>query len=103
MCMPRFRLRTLMAAVAVVGVAVGVWVATSRWPARRERHKVMTQAHRRAQLVAHGRWGRIDDTYALTKPNPSLATYHARMVAKYRHAARYPWLPVGPDPPEPQP
>ena len=28
--------------------------------------------------------------------------YHAAMARKYRHAARYPWLPVEPDPPEPR-
>ena len=27
--------------------------------------------------------------------------YHTAMVRKYRHAARYPWLPVEPDPPNP--
>jgi hypothetical protein len=29
--------------------------------------------------------------------------YHAAMARKYRHAARYPWLPVEPDPPNPAP
>jgi hypothetical protein len=28
--------------------------------------------------------------------------YHARMIRKYQHAASYPWLPVEPDPPEPE-
>jgi hypothetical protein len=30
------------------------------------------------------------------------ATYHAALRRKYERAARYPWLPVEPDPPEPQ-
>jgi hypothetical protein len=34
-------------------------------------------------------------------PHPALADYHARMSRKYRHAARNPWVPVTPDPPEP--
>ena len=29
------------------------------------------------------------------------ADHHASLVRKYEHAARYPWLPVEPDPPEP--
>jgi hypothetical protein len=29
------------------------------------------------------------------------ASYYARLRAKYERAARYPWLPVEPDPPEP--
>ena len=28
--------------------------------------------------------------------------YYAGMAHKYQHAARYPWLPVEPDPPEPE-
>jgi hypothetical protein len=32
---------------------------------------------------------------------PRLA-YHATMARKYERAARYPWLPVEPDPPEPE-
>ena len=28
--------------------------------------------------------------------------YHQMMVDKYNWAARYPWLPVAPDPPEPE-
>jgi hypothetical protein len=35
-------------------------------------------------------------------PIPSKAHYHHAMKWKYRHAARYPWLPVEPDPPEPE-
>ncbi len=29
--------------------------------------------------------------------------WHAALARKYRHAARYPWLPFEPDPPEPIP
>ena len=29
-------------------------------------------------------------------------SYHTAMARKYRHAARYPWLPVEPDPPPPE-
>ena len=30
------------------------------------------------------------------------ADHHAAMAEKYRHAARYPWLPVESGPPEPE-
>jgi hypothetical protein len=30
------------------------------------------------------------------------ASYHAGLKRKYEEAARYPWLPVDPDPPEPK-
>jgi hypothetical protein len=32
----------------------------------------------------------------------SLADHHRAMESKYRYAACYPWLPVAPDPPEPE-
>src|SRR5947209_518836 len=32
----------------------------------------------------------------------SKSTYHSALRAKYERAARYPWLPVAPDPPEPK-
>jgi hypothetical protein len=31
-----------------------------------------------------------------------LVAYHAAMARKYENAARHPWLPVEPDPPEPR-
>lgn len=31
-----------------------------------------------------------------------LANHHTRLEEKYARAARYPWLPVAPDPPEPK-
>jgi hypothetical protein len=32
----------------------------------------------------------------------ALSDYHQQMLEKYAFAARYPWLPVEPDPPEPK-
>jgi hypothetical protein len=34
--------------------------------------------------------------------NPRRAAYHAAMSRKWADAAEHPWLPVKPDPPEPQ-
>jgi hypothetical protein len=31
-----------------------------------------------------------------------VAAWHGEMARKYQYAARHPWLPVGPDPPEPE-
>jgi hypothetical protein len=31
-----------------------------------------------------------------------IGAWHARLKEKYRHAARYPWLAIEPDPPEPE-
>ena len=43
-------------------------------------------------------WSRDDYLSALCR----ISSYHAAMAAKYRHTARFPWLPVEPDPPEPE-
>jgi hypothetical protein len=32
----------------------------------------------------------------------SVRTYHGSLASKYWYAARYPWLPVEPDPPDPE-
>jgi hypothetical protein len=36
------------------------------------------------------------------RANAAIRDRHARLKEKYWRAARYPWLPVGPDPPEPE-
>jgi hypothetical protein len=38
-----------------------------------------------------------DEAWALRR-----AAYHERLGQNYRRAARHPWLPVEPDPPEPE-
>jgi hypothetical protein len=42
------------------------------------------------------------DRKPLTTDEAKVATWHEAMARKYRQAARNPWLPVEPDPPEPQ-
>jgi len=38
----------------------------------------------------------------LAERENEVATYHALLESKYQSASRYPWLPVPPDPPEPE-
>ncbi|AGA28306.1 hypothetical protein Sinac_4091 [Singulisphaera acidiphila DSM 18658] len=93
MRLPRFQLRTLMVAVAIVALIA--------WAGRMMRLSAVYQ--RRADTYqmylfriespgVRGGW----------RPPP---TEHDRwanhMTNKYRNAARYPWLVVTPDPPEP--
>ena len=33
---------------------------------------------------------------------PTFVEYHAELRRKYEYAARYPWLPIEPDPPKPE-
>ncbi len=47
--------------------------------------------------------GRGEDQMRKSTANlPRKIGYHAAMARKYEHAAGYPWLPVEPDPPEPE-
>ena len=45
---------------------------------------------------------RLDRAHKDLDRLPGKIAYHAAMAAKYQHAVRYPWLPVEPDPPEPE-
>lgn len=109
MRMPRFRIRTMMIAVAVVAACLGV-------------------AHRRSQLLGLAEYHRsqqvpITEKQAWIEPGPwstiyeaggkwlsfkevqqleRLNDWHAALSSKYKEAARYPWLLVEPDTPEPK-
>jgi len=138
---PRFTLRWLMVAVAVVAVGFGALVWTMRIEAAAEQYRYRRQLYglkydlamigvqhaesgiadysrladederlaseltgreRTAKLSVVDYDRRIVDYYRkrLSMARPR-AAYHATMRSKYEHAARYPWLPVAPDPREP--
>ena len=83
--MPRFRLtvRRMIVAMTAILCCAGLGVA-ARW--RAERFRLIAEEHGRAAEAAAGR----------------VSAYHEGMAEKYRRAARYPWLPVAPDPPMPE-
>jgi hypothetical protein len=92
MRMPRFRftVRRMMVAVAIVGLASGVLI---------ERHR---RFDRLAKEHINEYWKYVpEDELRPREPNPE-ADWHLIMYFNYDHAARYPWLPVAPDPPEPE-
>jgi hypothetical protein len=103
MRLPRFSLRTLMVAVATIGLLVGLGIEGER----RRKHFRMEQidhymckgdAERERHIFSNpvvldpGRIAVLDLRIA----------YHEQMARKYAWAERYPWLPVWPDPPEPK-
>lgn len=95
MRLPRFRLATLMMAVAVVAIAVGI-------PMERYHRFGKTADHFRAEV----------ERFLSVTPYQHLMSYSERddrrldwlcaMRLKYERAARYRWIPVPPDPPEPK-
>jgi hypothetical protein len=92
---PRFTVRRLMIAVAIVGVVLGVTI---------ERHSRFRkiEAHHQAEFQ------RIASEIPMFAVNESYdplwrrLDWHERMRLKYARATYYPWLPVAPDRPEPK-
>jgi hypothetical protein len=87
---PCFTVRWLMIAVAIVAVVIGGWLWGER---RRLRFADLEYTHKIQGIPV------LQDGY---EQQPSkFKNYHLAMAEKYRFAARYPWLPVAVDPPEP--
>jgi hypothetical protein len=80
---PRFTFRRLMILVAIVGLALGCEIT------RRRRETFLEKAQF------------FDDT-ASTCKDPNESESWMVLSRKHARAARYPWLPVGPDPPQPK-
>jgi hypothetical protein len=87
----RFTVRRMMVAVAVVAC---IFWASLLIIERRGRFLIIVGSHRMpdARFLRHR-----DADYVLR-----LARWHDEMQAKYEFAAAHPWLPVAPDPPEPE-
>ena len=110
MRLPRMTTRRWMLAVALVALSVSGEqmrrrAAQYRWQA--ERHANIESACRRtADLLPRMKpadWeGFCGQMARGIRNSPRLAAYHAVLRRKYEHAARYPWLPVERDPPEPK-
>ena len=103
MRLPRVRLtvRRLMVAVAVVALCLTAW---SYWDRRDERYfEFAVKAMSHTTLAVAYETGRpIGSLRERARVNPRKAAYHAALARKYEYAASRPWLPVLPDPPEPE-
>jgi hypothetical protein len=91
-----------MIAVAVVALVCAATVVLMK---RRERFLRTAQEHTRAFLAIE--WGDVIKAPASERErlgiwNAHVAEWRVEMTRKYRRAARYPWLPVAPDPPMPR-
>jgi hypothetical protein len=92
-----------MIAVAVVGFLIGGAISGVRLKRRHDYFAARAEHHARIEAVFSS-WGKT----SLTRSRSIQAElsrnrdYHAAMAHKYRHAARYPWLPVEPDQEEPE-
>ncbi len=104
MRLPRMTTRRWMLAVAAVAILLGLVVET----ARRRREYLHRAAHHQELSLRNGS---IFGEGVMIRYNPTTRKsdmtslrkieHHERLAEKYRQAARFPWLPVEPDPPEP--
>ena len=110
MISPRLSLRLAMILVAVVALAIaGTREATRRYREAVAFHEQKLIHHRtNAAMLRFSPDPPAWLPSPLPPPSPAeldatrrAAEYHEAMALKYERAARYPWLPVEPDPPEP--
>lgn len=109
MWMPRFRIWTMMVAVVVLALALA---ASKLARTASERSQVADRYAHQANLY---RKSAAEDEKGLSTATEDTrqakvnslgrfsrkAAYYSTLEAHYRRAARYPWLPVAPDPPAP--
>jgi hypothetical protein len=96
-----------MIVVAVVGLLMVTALGGYRLKHRRDHFLSQAQFHKQnaatlmqvygAIRIMRTHWSRDDYLSTLSR----MSGYHAAMARKYEYAARYPWLPVEPDPREP--
>ena len=100
MQIPRMTTRRWMIVVVVVGLVMVVVRLNRRHRSFRDRaaeYALMERGYRGLALGApRADWLQEAALYE------GYAAYYAEMSRKYRHAARFPWLHVEPDPPRPE-
>lgn len=108
---PRFRLRTLLIAVAVVSAAAGMMALRRRSGRLAEvaaTYRAAWQQHRDARdrgipIFVMDDAGVPAPTRRLTdREADRWIEYYDARASRYERAARYPWLPVEPGPPPPE-
>ena len=103
----RMTTRRWMIAAAVVAVMLAPDIAAILF----RRHLALRQRaayHEKIEKLAtatvgeHALAARWPNAAAQVRANAAIRDRHARLKEKYWRAARYPWLPVEADPPEPE-
>ncbi len=118
----RFTVRRLMVAAAVAAIATAGWILHERsvwYGALAQQFETQEIMGRGATLSVIGRLIPDRDPETITDEDLAnagvspdtrrgiaggfrLTAGYAKLKEKYRRAARYPWLPVAPDPPWPE-
>ena len=113
----RFTVRRMMIAVAVVALLLGAYgmMGVSLYHRKQARMFALAEAYCLRELANHERIiaslvgqagatarGREAQHTALQAQTGRRAAHFSTMRSKHERAARYPWLPVAPDPSEPK-
>jgi hypothetical protein len=99
----RFTVRRMMVVVPLIGALAGValrgasllWLSVE-YQVLAEKHAALAQSAPGRVSVAHVSGKVLAEWWSPRRE------YHLRMKEKYEQAAGEPWLPVEPDPPEPE-
>jgi hypothetical protein len=112
MRLPRMTTRRWMIAVAVVAVMLAATLfrrhlrLRERGDYHARQEEVLTDRARHLEQLAleFADWkpGIVAQWRAYVACEAEIGAWHARLKEKYRHVARYPWLAIEPDPPEPE-
>src|SRR4051794_13648664 len=95
---PRITVRRLMVAVAAVGVVFGIVIQLFQRSLRFRR----IADHHWAAFVGRDVSAEANRSHYFRGSMTMGAMWHGQMALKYDYAARYPWLPVAPDSPNPE-
>jgi hypothetical protein len=93
---PRMTMRGWMVAVAMAATALGVTME------RRNRFRKVADYHQGEFSKLVRRLPGFMSAGSSEDPTMLRLEWHESMRRRYDRAARYPWLPVEPDPPEPK-
>jgi hypothetical protein len=96
----RFKVHLLMVAVAIVAFAMAGATLVRRSNRFRALAKDQAEAEVMSLAYADDERGEGGAPQRVAR-GEQMADCHRKLRIKYQRAARYPWLPVEPDPPEP--
>jgi hypothetical protein len=117
---PRMTTRRLIVVVAIVGSVLGAEAcrrrlasASARQHAKATMCRAIAETHKLSAELAMANRKLSEAFPEMANPTADmddkmiarcrrLSAYYRDLEAKYDRAARYPWLPVAPDPPEPE-
>jgi len=96
---PRFTVRRLMVAVALVAILLGAGLQLEQL---RDRYRAEALQYAQMEWVARATaWSRVRYVCDAVR-NERRARHYGALKRKYDFASRYPWLPLTADPPAPE-